>query len=106
MAIGFAAYGAHGLAPQAAALVERASQFQLLHAVALLALARMGGEGGRLLSSARILMVVGVVAFSGSLYLKALGLTLPLPMITPFGGITLLLSWLLLVIAGFSKEWI
>jgi uncharacterized membrane protein YgdD (TMEM256/DUF423 family) len=100
MAIAFAAWGAHGIDGQAAQWVERASQFQLIHAVALLALARPCGEGWRLVRPAAGLMVAGVVLFSGSLYLKALGIGLPIPMATPIGGISMILAWLLLGAAG------
>ena len=104
MAIAFAAWGAHGLDGDAARWVERGSQFQLLHAVALLALARHCAERRRLFRPAGTLMVVGIVMFSGSLYLKALGSSLPLPMVTPLGGISLIASWLLLALAGLLAQ--
>ncbi|EME68991.1 hypothetical protein H261_15792 [Paramagnetospirillum caucaseum] len=100
MAIGFAAWGSHGMDGEAARWVGLASQFQLLHAVALLALARFCGERRRLFRPAAVLMVAGVALFSGSLYLKALGGALPVPMITPLGGISLAASWLLLALGG------
>ena len=100
MAVAFAAWGAQGVGGQAALWVERGSQFQLIHAVALLALARPCGEGLRLMRPAAGVMALGVACFSGSLYLKALEIPLPIPIITPFGGIMLMLSWLLVGGAG------
>lgn len=100
MAVGFAAWGAHGVSAQAALWVERGSQFQLIHAAALLALARPCAEGCRLMRPAAGLMAFGVALFSGSLYLKALDIALPIPMITPIGGISMLLSWLLVGLGG------
>jgi uncharacterized membrane protein YgdD (TMEM256/DUF423 family) len=100
VAIGFAAWGSHGVEGDAARWVGLGSQFQLLHAVALLALARFCGEGRRLFRASAVVMMVGVVLFSGSLYLKALGLSLPIPMVTPIGGISLMASWLLLAVGG------
>lgn len=100
MAVGFAAYASHGAAGEAIGWVERASQFQLLHAIALLALARPCAEGLRLLRPAAWAMVAGIVLFSGSLYLKALGIALPVPMATPLGGLCLIGSWLLLALGG------
>lgn len=100
MAIGFAAWGSHGVEGDAARWVALGSQFQLLHAVALLALARHCAEGRRLFRPAASLMVAGVVLFCGSLYLKALGVVLPIPMLTPLGGISLMASWLLLGVGG------
>jgi uncharacterized membrane protein YgdD (TMEM256/DUF423 family) len=104
MAVAFAAWGAHGLDGDAARWVERASQFQLLHAVALVALARHCGDRRRLFRPIGALMVAGVALFSGSLYLKALGMTLPVPMLTPLGGISLIVSWLLLILAGWQAR--
>jgi len=100
MAIGFAAWGSHGVDGEAARWVGLGSQFQLLHAVALLALARFCAERRRLFRPAAALMVAGVALFSGSLYLKALGIPLPVPMVTPLGGMSLVSSWLLLALGG------
>lgn len=100
MAVGFAAWGSHGLDGDAARWVGLGSQFQLLHAAALLGLARFCAEGRRLFRPAGALMVAGIVLFSGSLYAKALGGALPVPMITPLGGMSFLASWLLLAAAG------
>ncbi|CUW38774.1 conserved membrane protein of unknown function(Protein of unknown function DUF423,18-100) [Magnetospirillum sp. XM-1] len=104
MAVGFAAWGSHGLDGDAARWVGLGSQFQLLHAVALLGLARFCAEGRRLFRPAAALMVAGIVLFSGSLYAKALGLSLPVPMLTPLGGVGFILSWLLLVPAGWLAD--
>jgi uncharacterized membrane protein YgdD (TMEM256/DUF423 family) len=100
VAIAFAAWGSHGLEGDAARWVGLASQFQLLHAVALLALARLCGERRRLFRPAAILMMAGLVMFCGSLYLKALGVALPIPMVTPLGGTSLMVSWLMLGAGG------
>lgn len=99
VAVAMGAYAAHGLAGDAylQSLGERASQYQLLHALALLAADRLAAEGRRLAHGAALLFLVGIVLFSGSLYLKAVsGQALPLPMVTPAGGITFMLAWLTL----------
>lgn len=100
MAVGFAAWGSHGLDGDPARWVGLASQFQLVHAAALLGLARLCGEGRRLFRAAAVLMVAGIVLFSGSLYCKALGMPLPVLMITPLGGMSFLASWLLVAVGG------
>ncbi len=102
MGVGFAAYAAHGLAgdPVAQALAERASQYQLLHALALLAADRLAAEGRRWAQGAAALFTAGLVLFSGSLYLKALAGSLALPLVTPAGGIALMLGWLVLAFAA------
>lgn len=103
MAVGFAAWGAHGAGGQAAAWVERGSLFQLIHAVALLALAVWCDGRGRSATLAAATMTAGVALFSGSLYLKALGMPLPIPVLTPTGGVLLLLSWLLIALISLRR---
>ncbi len=103
MAIGFAAYGAHGVDPAMAPLIDRASQFQLVHAVVLLSIDRLAGDGRRLAAVAGGLFVAGIALFSGSLYLKALAGPLPVPLVTPGGGIALMLGWLVLAFSSFGR---
>ncbi len=104
MAVGFAAYATHGLAgdPPAQALAQLASQFQLLHALAVLAAERLGREGRRAAGLACVLLTLGMVLFSGSLYAKALAGPLVVPLVTPAGGICLLAGWLALAASAFG----
>ncbi|MCA1908405.1 MAG: DUF423 domain-containing protein [Magnetospirillum sp.] len=109
LAVGMGAYAAHGLAADAAAqaLVERGSQYQLLHCLALLAADRVAGDGrrgGAIPHLAALLFLLGMVLFCGSLYWKALsGIPLPVPMVTPAGGMTLMAAWLVLAVAGLRR---
>jgi len=101
MAVAFAAYTTHGIADaHAQSLAERAWQFQLLHALALLAADRLAAEGRRSAVVAAALFTLGIVLFSGSLYWKALIGPLPLPLVTPAGGIALMLGWLTLALSS------
>lgn len=103
LAVGFGAYAAHGLAgdPALQGLAERASHYQLVHALALLAADRLTADGRRLAHAAAALFVAGMALFSGSLYLRALtGAPLPVPMVTPAGGMALMAGWAVLVVAG------
>ncbi|HLO76194.1 MAG TPA: DUF423 domain-containing protein [Magnetospirillum sp.] len=107
LAVGFGAYAAHGLAgdPHLQALADRASQYQLVHAVALLAADRLAADGRRLAHGAAALFVAGMVLFSGSLYLRALtGAPLPVPMVTPAGGMAFMGGWLMLAVAGLWRR--
>lgn len=107
MAVGLGAYGAHGLAGDSylQALAERASQYQLLHALALLAADRLAAEGRRLAHGAALLFLAGTVLFCGSLYVKAVGgMALPVPMVTPAGGIAFMMGWLVLALAGLGRR--
>lgn len=105
IAVGMGAYAAHGFAadPYAQSLAERASQFQLLHALALLAADRLAADGRRVAHGAAGLFLAGLVLFCGSLYLKAVtGGPLAVPLVTPAGGISLMAGWLLLGLSAFG----
>ncbi|TVP53239.1 MAG: DUF423 domain-containing protein [Halomonadaceae bacterium] len=55
----------------------------------------------RLLVVAGWLFVAGTVLFSFSIYVAAISGVHAFTYLTPFGGITLMLAWLVLVVAGF-----
>lgn len=69
--------------------------YQLLHAVAALAVAARAGGDNRLRGAwlTVILMAVGVVIFSGSLYLLAITGVRRWGAVTPFGGAALIAAW-------------
>jgi len=97
--IAFGAGGAHALrswmAPEYVATFETGVRYHLLHAAALLALA-LAGE--RLpIAWPAALFALGTLLFSGSLYALALGAPSRLGLVTPVGGVALLLGWLALL---------
>jgi len=96
--VALGAIAAHAVQdPVAVTSLERASTYQILHAIALVALS---GVTFRLMGIARALMLLGVVGFSGSIYAKyLLGLT-ALGKFAPTGGTALILSWLVVVLAA------
>lgn len=103
MAVGMGAWSAHGLSGQAdlQALADRACAYQLVHAVAILALSRGGVSWG-----VRIgwVFAVGLLLFCGSLYHKAIWPgPFPIPYVTPLGGMTLIVAWLLVAGAALVK---
>ena len=51
-----------------------------------------------------VCMLVGIVLFSGSLYLLAISGIKVLGAITPFGGLAFMLAWLMLAAAALKKE--
>jgi uncharacterized membrane protein YgdD (TMEM256/DUF423 family) len=107
IAVGMGAYAAHGLAGDAGlqAFAERASLYQLVHALALLAADRLAAEGRRLAHGACALFLAGMVLFCGSLYVRALtGAPLPIPMVTPTGGMAFMAGWLVLVVVGLVRR--
>jgi uncharacterized protein (TIGR03382 family) len=105
LAVGFGAYAAHGFpdAPQAASWVEKASRYQMYHALALLALAALGNDGSRLKILAGLLLTVGTVLFCGTLYLLALT-TWPIAWLAPYGGTSFILGWLALALSALARR--
>lgn len=82
-----------------AALWDKAMYFQLIHAAALLGLASWmrtplhGVAAHRMVRAVRW-MLGGIILFSGSLYLFALGGPRGLNWLTPFGGAGLIIGWI------------
>jgi uncharacterized membrane protein YgdD (TMEM256/DUF423 family) len=98
--VALGALGAHALAERLAEagmtrVWETAVIYHLTHTVALLALAgrQSPGPGGRAGQVAAGCWIAGVLAFSGSLYLLALGGPRWLGPVTPLGGVALMVGW-------------
>ena len=102
----FAAHGLRGrLSAEYLAVFQTGVHYQLLHALALLAVALLARQQpGRLLGAAAALFVAGILLFSGSLYLLTLSGVGRLGMITPLGGSALLAGWLCLGLAGWRMR--
>lgn len=103
--IALGAFGAHGLKQHWATMPEglgwwqTATQYLLLHAVALAAVPLASVAKYRCPATYWIL---GSVIFSGTLYAVALGAPRILGMITPLGGIMLMVGWLCLAWQGWQ----
>ena len=94
MAVGFGAFGAHGVKDAAVKeLLRTGAQYQLVHAAAALAcfalLRVMVGPA----NWAGWLFGVGGLLFGGSLYLLALTGVKALGAVTPVGGLLLIAGW-------------
>jgi len=76
---------------------KTAADYQFWHALGLLFLG-LTGRRCRLLNAAGICFVIGILLFSGSLYLLTLLAIPKLGMITPFGGMAFIIGWVLLAI--------
>lgn len=100
LAVALGAFGAHGLegkvSDKALATWEKAVTYQMFHTGALLitglALIKFQAAG---LVWAGWLFVLGIILFSGSLYLYSTTGIRSLAMITPFGGLVFLAGWIL-----------
>jgi uncharacterized membrane protein YgdD (TMEM256/DUF423 family) len=92
------AFGAHGLklrvSPDQLAVFETAVRYQLVHALALLAVTWAAARfPGRATTLAALFFILGTVLFSGSLYAMVLTGVRGLGVITPVGGVALLAGW-------------
>ncbi len=103
------AYGAHALSQQLSPYLlnvfQTAVLYQLIHALALLGIVALLNQSVRskaLLISA-VLMVIGTILFSGSLYLLTLS-SWRVGLITPLGGFLLISAWIMLLIAGLTHK--
>ena len=106
LAIMAGAYGAHGgetaLSQDQARWVAKAAQYQMYHGLALLAVAwacTQWPEQVRLFQASGCLFLIGIICFSGSLYLMAFTGT-NLGHITPLGGLAFIIGWFLLAIGA------
>lgn len=105
LAVAFGAFGAHALrgrlTPEMADVYHTASQYHFYHALGLIAVALLATQlpGSGLLRAAGWSLLVGIVLFSGSLYLLALTGTRWLGAITPLGGVAFLVGWALVALA-------
>jgi len=107
-AVGAGAFGAHGLkrmlAPDLLAVWQTGVLYHLVHALGLFVIALLGARfGSTLLSTAGLVMLAGIVLFSGSLYLLAATGTRWLGAITPIGGVAFLVAWALVAWAAWRS---
>jgi uncharacterized membrane protein YgdD (TMEM256/DUF423 family) len=109
VAVAAGAFGAHALrarlTPDLLAVWETAARYQMYHALALLGVAwALDRWPGRLAVIAGWLMIVGIVLFSGSLYLLSNSGVRWLGAITPLGGLAFLAGWACLAIHLWSHS--
>jgi uncharacterized membrane protein YgdD (TMEM256/DUF423 family) len=100
LAVGLGAFGAHGLRStlEGRGMLDvwnKAVFYQFVHAIALLVLALYGTIN----PGACLLLLIGILLFSGSLYLLALTTLRWLGPVTPLGGLCFLVGWAWLVLA-------
>jgi uncharacterized membrane protein YgdD (TMEM256/DUF423 family) len=107
--VGMGAFGAHGLkavlSPELLTVYQTGVTYQMWHALGLIGIAFMRQQvpQSRLLIWAGWLMFIGILIFSGSLYLLALLNLKWLGMITPLGGVNFIIAWLLIAIFAAKK---
>jgi len=95
----FGAFGAHALkaqlSPDRLQVYETAVRYHFFHALGLLgiglALRFMDVPSVRW---AAVLVIAGIVLFSGSLYALTFGAPRPFGIVTPIGGVALIAGWI------------
>lgn len=97
--VALSAYAAHGLDPDARTRIAPALLFLLLHGFALAVFAPR--QRGRIEWAALWCWLLGSLLFSGSLVLAVLVATPTAP--APFGGLLLILGWLLQGLASLRR---
>lgn len=102
LAVAFGAFGAHGLAnratPEELNAFEIGARYHMYHALALISVGWFASQGpSPLVSTAGWAFVVGIVLFSGSLYVLGATGSRSLVLATPLGGTAFLIGWACLI---------
>ncbi|MEX2281752.1 MAG: DUF423 domain-containing protein [Gemmatimonadota bacterium] len=105
LAVAAGAFGAHALKarlePERLVQFELAARYQIYHAFALIAAAwaveKFPGGASR---ASGWLFVIGILIFCGTVYGLAFGAPRWFGAITPIGGVSFLIGWLMLAIAA------
>ncbi len=115
LAVVLGAMGAHSLKgvlnPDLLKSFETGVQYQFYHALALIITALLQKNfKSKFFTYSSWFFVIGIILFSFSIYLLSLRELLNMPglrvlgPLTPFGGISFILGWMFLIIAGFEVK--
>jgi uncharacterized membrane protein YgdD (TMEM256/DUF423 family) len=112
IAIIFGAFGAHALkkvlAPEQLATFETGVRYQMYHALFLLLIASISTITDKTKKTILLLVQLGVLSFSGSIYLLATNDLTPfdfrvIGFVTPIGGGLLIAAWGILLYQNWKK---
>lgn len=108
LAVAIGAFGAHGLKSHLSAELlqtyKTGVEYHFYHALGLLLVGILAvSMPSEILKWSAILLGVGILLFSGSLYALAISGIKWLGAITPLGGISFIAGWVLLFIAVWKK---
>lgn len=102
LGVGIGAFGAHGLEPRISERMmknyQTGVQYHMIHGLGIIAIALAGMKitSSSLLTGAGWAFLIGIIFFSGSLYVMALTGITKLGAITPIGGLAFIIGWILL----------
>ena len=108
LSVAFGAFGAHALRDRldsySLGVFETAVQYQFYHSLALLVagLLLVQFPASMLLKSSVVLFVLGILVFSGSLYILSLSGVRWWGAVTPLGGLAFIAGWACMAAAGWQ----
>lgn len=109
LSVALGAFGAHVMEaridPKYMETWQTAVQYQMFHAVGLLVIGVLNKffPNSSLLNWSGWLMFIGIIIFSGSLFILSTTGIKVFGAITPIGGVTFLVAWVLIMI--FATKW-
>lgn len=103
LAVILGAFGAHGLkskiSPDDLVIFETGVRYHMYHALGLILIGILGFYySAEVIQLPAVLLTLGIVLFSGSLYVLVFTGLRWMGAITPLGGVALIAGWLVLVI--------
>ena len=105
LAVALGAFGAHGLRstvpPEMLDIYKTGVLYHLIHSAVLLAISL---NSNKMLYASAFFFLAGIILFSFSLYLYAITGIMAFAIITPFGGISLLVGWLFVIIEAIKSS--
>ena len=105
LGVALGAFGAHVLEPKLSSdmisIYNKGILYHLIHSVVILSIALTGKEK---FYKCALFFTLGILLFSFSLYLYATTQILTFALITPLGGVSFLIGWLMVFIEGFKLE--
>ena len=108
--VGLGAFGAHGLKsvlnPELLTVYQTGVTYQMWHALGLMGISLVNQQSpeSKLINWAGWLMFIGIILFSGSLYLLAILNLKWIGIITPIGGVSFIMAWVLIAIFATKKQ--
>ena len=102
------AFGAHALktrlTPEMMQIYQIGVEYQFYHALGLLFAGIIGFQiGSKWVNRSAIFLGIGIILFSGSLYLIALSGIKAIGAITPIGGLSFVAGWISLAIGVWKR---
>lgn len=104
LGVALGAFGAHGLSDVLSStmlgIYKTGVNYELIHAVVILAI---GLAGESRFFNAAVFFAIGIILFSFSLYIYSITGITAAAMVTPFGGLSFLVGWVMLIFSAVKK---